>query len=58
MNATKRQPVIVCGRDATLRFNDIPHNVSTFEIIPAAHNQKGDLPQAGRRANRTTWWIG
>jgi predicted dehydrogenase len=49
MNATDSQPVTVCGRDATLRFNDIAHNASTFEIIPAGHNQRGDLPKGYAR---------
>ena len=45
MNATDSQPVTICGRDATLRFDAIAHNVSKFEIVPADHNQKADLPK-------------
>jgi predicted dehydrogenase len=45
MNCTDSLPVTLCGRDATLRFNDIAHNLSTFEIIPAGHNKKADLPR-------------
>lgn len=45
MNTTALQPVEVCGRDATLRFDDIAHNVTTFEILPANHNRKSDLPK-------------
>jgi hypothetical protein len=45
MNTNDNQPVAICGRDATLRFDDIAHNVTTFEIIPAGHNQKTDLPK-------------
>ena len=32
-------------RDATLRFDDIAHNVTKFEIIPAGHNRRADLPK-------------
>ena len=49
MNTTDSQPVTICGRDATLRFDAIAHNVSTFEIIPAGHNQKADLPKGYER---------
>lgn len=44
MNCTDSLPVTLCGRDATLRFNDIAHNVGTFEIVPAGHNKQADLP--------------
>lgn len=46
MNSTDNQPVTVCGRDATLRFDDIAHNVTRFEVIPADHNQKAGLPKS------------
>ena len=49
MNATDSQPVTLCGRDATLRFDDIAHNVNTFEIIPADHNKRTDLPKGYER---------
>jgi predicted dehydrogenase len=52
MNCTDSLPVTLCGRDATLRFNDIAHNVSTFEIVPSGHNQQVDLP-AGYARGRT-----
>lgn len=45
MNATDNQPVTICGRDATLRFDAIAHDVSTFEIIPAGHNRNPGLPK-------------
>lgn len=45
MNATDNQPVTICGRDATLRFDTIAHDVSTFEIIPAGHNRNPGLPK-------------
>lgn len=49
MNTTDRQPVTICGRDATLRFDAIAHDVSTFEIIPAGHNRNPDLPKGYER---------
>ncbi len=45
MNATDNQPVTICGRDATLRFDAIAHDVSTFEIVPAGHNRNPGLPK-------------
>jgi predicted dehydrogenase len=45
MNTTDRQPVTICGRDATLRFDAIAHDVTRFEIIPAGHNRNPDLPE-------------
>ena len=45
MNATANQPVELCGRDATLRFDDIAHEVKAFEIKPAEHNQQPGLPK-------------
>lgn len=49
MNATDHQPVTICGRDATLRFDDIAHNVNTFEIIPAGHHRNAGLPKGYER---------
>jgi predicted dehydrogenase len=49
MNATDSQPVTICGRDATLRFDDIAHDVSTFEILPAHYNRNADLPKGYER---------
>jgi predicted dehydrogenase len=49
MNTSDNQPVTICGRDATLRFDDIAHNVTKFEIIPAGWNQKADLPKGYER---------
>jgi predicted dehydrogenase len=49
MNATDSQPVTLCGRDATLRFDTIAHDVSTFEITPADHHQKPGLPKGYAR---------
>lgn len=44
MNTSVQQPVEICGRDATLRFDDIAHNVTTFEILPEDHNRRRNLP--------------
>ena len=49
MNATANQPVEICGRDATLRFDAIAHDVTTFEIEPAGYNQRSDLPKGYER---------
>ncbi len=49
MNSTDSQPVTLCGRDATLRFNDIAHDVSTFNVIPADHNRTPGLPKEYER---------
>lgn len=45
MNTSVGQPVEVCGKDATLRFDAIAHNVSSFEIIPEKFNQNPNLPK-------------
>ena len=63
MNTADSQPVTICGRDATLRFDGIAHDVSTFEIIPAGHNQKADLPKGYERGktpyqpNHVVDWV-
>ena len=43
------QPVEICGRDATLRFDSIAHDVTTFEIEPADHNRNANLPKGYER---------
>jgi hypothetical protein len=49
MNTTDNQPVTLCGRDATLRFDAIAHDVRTFEVVPAFHNRKANLPKGYAR---------
>lgn len=49
MITTDHQPVTICGRDATLRFDAIAHDVTTFEIIPAPHNRNPNLPRGYER---------
>ncbi len=39
-----RQPVEICGRDATLRFDGIAHDVTRFEVLPEPHNKRQGLP--------------
>ncbi len=40
-----KQPVEICGRDATLRFDDIAHNVTRFQVLPEEHNTRPNLPK-------------
>jgi predicted dehydrogenase len=40
-----KQPVEICGRDATLRFDDIAHDVTRFQVLPEEHNTRKDLPK-------------
>jgi predicted dehydrogenase len=49
MNTTDSQPVTICGRDATLRFDAIAHDVSSFEITPADYYKRPDLPKGYER---------
>jgi predicted dehydrogenase len=44
-NGRAKQPVELCGCDATLRFDDIAHNVTRFELLPEEHNTRTDLPK-------------
>jgi predicted dehydrogenase len=63
MNTTDSQPVTLCGRDATLRFDAIAHDVTTFEILPADHYKRPGLPQGYARGkspnqpNHLVDWI-
>jgi len=50
MNSAGNQPVEISGRDATLRFDNIAHNASTFEILRSPHNLDVDLPEAYDRS--------
>ena len=45
MNTSVTQPVEICGRDASLRFDDIAHAVTKFQIVPEEHNKRQDLPK-------------
>jgi hypothetical protein len=44
-----RQPVELCGRDATMRFDNIAHDVKTFQLLPEDHNKRQDLPKGYER---------
>jgi predicted dehydrogenase len=63
MNTTANQPVEICGRDATLRFDAIAHDVTRFEIEAAPHNRRADLPKEYERGktpaqpNHMADWI-
>lgn len=63
MNTTASQPVEICGRDATLRFDGIAHDVGTFEIQPARHARPAEFPKGYERGrtpqqpNHLVDWI-
>ena len=58
-----KQPVEICGRDATLRFDAIAHDVTTFQILPEDHNTRTDLPKGyergktPRQPNHMVDWV-
>lgn len=52
MNTNVGQPVEICGKQATLRFNAIAHDVTTFTIHPEGYNRRTDLP-AGYERGKT-----
>ena len=45
MNTNAGQPVEICGKEATLRFDGIAHDVSNFTIQPEGYNKRTDLPK-------------
>lgn len=45
MNTNVGQPVEICGKQATLRFDGIAHDVSSFSIEPEGYNKRADLPK-------------
>lgn len=63
MNASGSQPVEIMGRDATLRFDGIAHDVRNFDITRAYHNRDTTLPsgyQEGltpRQPDHMTDWV-
>ncbi len=58
-----RQPVEICGRDATLRFDGIAHDVTRFQILSEEHNTRQDLPKGydwkktPRQPNHLDDWV-
>jgi predicted dehydrogenase len=49
MNTNAGQPVEICGKDATLRFDGIAHDVDSFMIRPEGYNKRKDLPEGYER---------
>jgi predicted dehydrogenase len=45
MNSDAEQPVEICGQEATLRFDGIAHDATSFKVIPAKFNERKDLPK-------------
>lgn len=45
MNVGINQPVELCGKEATLRFDGIAHDATKFEVIPDRGNRRKDLPK-------------
>jgi len=45
MNTNVGQPVEICGKEATLRFDGIAHDVQGFTIIPEGYSKRTDLPK-------------
>ncbi|HNQ90784.1 MAG TPA: Gfo/Idh/MocA family oxidoreductase [Verrucomicrobiota bacterium] len=52
MNTNAGQPVEVCGKEATLRFDDIAQNVGSFTVHPEGYARRKDLP-AGYERGKT-----
>jgi predicted dehydrogenase len=49
MNTNAGQPVEICGKDATLRFDGIAHDVKSFTIHPEGYNKRKDLASGYER---------
>lgn len=45
MNSGVGQPIEVCGKDASLKFDGIAHDATSFTITPERHNDRTDLPK-------------
>jgi predicted dehydrogenase len=53
MNTSRaQQPVEICGRDGALRFDNIAHDATRFQLLPEEHNTRKDLPK-GYEWNKT-----
>lgn len=44
-NSAAMQPIELCGQEATLRFDGIAHDATSFKIIPEKFNERKDLPK-------------
>jgi predicted dehydrogenase len=49
MNTNAGQPAEICGKEATLRFDGIAHDVTSFTIRPEGYNQRKDIPSEYQR---------
>jgi predicted dehydrogenase len=49
MNTNVGQPVEICGKEATLRFDGIAHDVNSFTILPEGYNKRADIPREYER---------
>ena len=49
MNTNAGQPVEICGKEATLRFDGIAHDVNSFTIRPEGYNQRKNIPSEYER---------
>lgn len=54
MNTNAGQPVEICGKEATLRFDGIAHDVSSFTIRPEGYNKRTGLPEGYERGKTPT----
>jgi hypothetical protein len=49
MNTNVGQSVEIRGKDATLRFDGIAHDVQGFDIVPEGHAKAAGLPKGYQR---------
>jgi predicted dehydrogenase len=49
MNTNVGQHVEICGKDATLRFDGIAHDVTSFTIQREGYNQRAGIPEGYER---------
>ena len=49
MNTNAGQPVEICGKEATLRFDGIAHDVNSFKIEKEGYNKRKDIPSEYER---------
>jgi predicted dehydrogenase len=45
MNTNAGQPVEICGKEATLRFDGIAHDVNSFTIQKEGYNRRENIPE-------------
>ncbi len=49
MNTNVGQPVEICGKEATLRFDGIAHDVNSFTIQKEGYNKRTGIPEGYER---------